>query len=56
MTKETDERRQKMLEAYIELLRKTALGVGISRRFFIILEFRKPSGTTARISIWSAPT
>lgn len=42
--KETDERRQKMLEAYIELLRKTALGVGISRRFFIILEFQKTIG------------
>lgn len=38
--KETDERRRRMLEAYISLLRKTALSVGISRRFFVVLEFQ----------------
>ena len=53
--KETDERRQKMLEAYIELLRKTALGVGISRRFFIVLEFQKTIGNDGTDFDMSAP-
>ena len=49
--RETDERRQKMLEAYIELLRKTALGVGISRRFFVVLEFEKTIGNDGTDSV-----
>lgn len=42
--RETDERRRKMLEAYIGLLRKTALSVGISRRFLLALEFQNTIG------------
>lgn len=36
---ETNPKRKRMLEAYMSLLRKTALSVGISRRFFVIFEF-----------------
>ena len=36
---EENPKRKRMLEAYMSLLRKTALSVGISRRFFVIFEF-----------------
>ena len=36
---EQNPKRKRMLEAYMGLLRKTALSVGISRRFFVIFEF-----------------
>lgn len=36
---ETDPKRRRMLEAYMGLLQKTALSVGVTRRFFIVLEF-----------------
>lgn len=36
--KEKDFQRKKMLLAYMKLMRKTALSVGISRRFFIIIQ------------------
>lgn len=39
--KETNIKRKRMLKAYIGLLRKTALSVGITRRFFIIIEFQR---------------
>lgn len=42
--REQDERRRKMLEAYMGLLHKTALSVGISRRFFVVLEFQNTIG------------
>lgn len=38
---ETNPKRKKMLNAYIGLLRKTALSVGITRRFFVVIEFQK---------------
>lgn len=38
---ETNIKRKRMLKAYIGLLRKTALSVGITRRFFIIIEFQR---------------
>ncbi len=37
---ETNPKRKKMLNAYIGLLRKTALSVGITRRFFVVVEFQ----------------
>lgn len=33
--------RKRMLQAYIGLLRKTALSVGITRRFFVVVEFQR---------------
>lgn len=38
---ETNIKRKRMLKAYIGLLRKTALSVGITRRFLIIIEFQR---------------
>lgn len=38
---EENQKRKRMLKAYINLLRKTALSVGITRRFFISIEFQK---------------
>lgn len=39
--KETSPNRRKMLEAYMDLLKDKALSVGITRRFFVIIEFQK---------------
>lgn len=33
--------RKRMLQAYIGLLRKTALSVGITCRFFVVVEFQR---------------
>ena len=38
---ETNPKRKKMLHAYIGLLKRTALSVGITRRFFVVIEFQK---------------
>lgn len=53
--KETDERRQKCWRRILNFCAKRRLASGSRAASSSFLNFRKPSGTTARISIWSAP-